>query len=282
MKYFENLPKKNFTSSVGDFVISDFFTYLDSGDLNLTTSNVEVDSKTTLLEASYTVYNDPNAFWLFLTSNKTINPFNLLATNVNIFITDNENKIGLNLVSSPSGSTAFGYPQGSIIVPFIANTGDSAAYSSVGNFDLNGPFTLIEDVSFYSADMVIKAQQGGTFISSDGTTGSGVLVITPIEGGTYSIQKILYPSNTKNAIDTVVKVELSAEGIIEDIGVSDKFTPSKTSSSTPAITSIPSGISGGTEISALTINQLSSKNINAIVQSQVGLLKSYFVSAKYN
>jgi hypothetical protein len=281
MKYFENLPKKTFSSSVGDFVISDFFTYLDSGDLNLTTSNVEIDSKTTLLEASYTVYNDPNAFWLFLTSNKTINPFNLLATNVNIFITDNENKIGLNLVSSPTGSTAFGYPQGSIIVPFIANTGDSAAYSSLGNFDLNGPLTLIEDVSFYSADMVIKAQQGGTFISSDGTTGSGVLVITPIKGGTYSIQKILYPSNTKKAIDTVVKVELSAEGIIEDIGVSDKYTPPKKGSSS-APKSTPSGISGGTEISALSINQLSSKNIDAIIQSQVGLLKSYFVSAKYN
>jgi hypothetical protein len=280
MKYFENLPKKTFASSVGNFVISDFFTYLDSADLNLTTSNVEVDSKTTLLEAAYTVYNDPNSFWLFLTSNKTVNPFNLLATNVNIFITDNENKIGLNLVSNPSGSTAFGYPQGSIVVPYIGNTGASSAYSSIGNFDLNGPLTLIEDVSFYSADMVIKAQQGGTFISSDGVTGSGVLVITPIEGGTFSIQKILYPSNTKKAIETVVKVELSEEGQIEEIGVSDKYSGGKKSSSSSSTITV--GISGGTDVSALTVNQLSSKNINAIVQSQVGLLKSYFVSAKYN
>ena len=29
MKFFNNLPKTTFTTSIGNFVISDFFTYLD-------------------------------------------------------------------------------------------------------------------------------------------------------------------------------------------------------------------------------------------------------------
>lgn len=283
MKYFENLPKKNFTSTVGDFEISDFFTYLDFSDLSLNTSTIQIDSKTTLLEASYSVYNDINSFWLFLVSNQTINPFDLLATNVNIFITDNTDKIDLTLVSSPAGSTGIAFPEGSIIVPYIANTGDSASYSSTSNFDLNGPLTLIEETSFYDLTMIIKQQQGNTFISNDGTTGSGVLVITPISGGTYSVQKILYPSKTKDAILTVAKVELSSESKIEDIGVSDKYTSKSSKSSSVATISIETtGICGGSEITALEVIETSSKNVEAIIQSQVGLLKSLFVTTKYN
>lgn len=283
MKYFENLPKKRFTSTIGDFEISDFFTYLDFSDLSLNSATVEVDSKTTLLEASYSVYNDINSFWLFLVSNKTINPFNLLATNVNIFITDNENKIDFTLVSSPTGSTGLAFPQGSIVVPYIANTGDSASYSSVGNFDLNGSLALIEYASFYDSTMITKPEQGNTFIPNNGTTGSAVLVITPISGGTYSIAKLLYPSKTKDSILAVGKVELSEESKIEDIGVSDKYSRPSSSKSTPVVLNIDSiGISGGSEITALQIIETTSKNIDAILQSQVGLLKSLFVTTKYN
>jgi len=285
MKYFENLPKKNFTSTIGDFEISDFFTYLDFSDLSLNISTIQIDSKTTLLEASYSVYNDINSFWLFLVSNNTINPFNLLATNVNIFITENTNKIDLTLVSSPTGSTGIAFPEGSIIVPYIANTGDSASYSSTSNFDLNGPLTLIEETMFYDSTMIIKDQKGNTFISNDGTTGSAVLVITPINGGTYSVNKLLYPSKTKDAILAVAKVELSSESKIEDIGVSDKYTPrsgSKSSKSSVAISADAIGVCGGSEITALEVIETTSKNIDAIIQSQVGLLKSLFVTTKYN
>lgn len=281
MKYFENLPKRTFESSIGNFEISDFFTYLDSSNVIIDKSNVEIDSKTTLLEASYSVYNDPNSFWLFLTANNTVNPFTLLATNANIFITENENKINMNIVSSPAGSTALAFPEGSIVVPYIANTGGCASYSSVGNFSLDGPLTLIEDTSFYQRQMIIKDQKGGTFIAANGLTGSGIVVITPIEGGTYSIQKLLYPTNTKKAIDTTVKVELTTEGFIEEYSYSDKYKPSKGKSSPPASLDF-SGPTGTSEVTALQTIELSSKNISAYVQSQVGLLKSSFVTAKYS
>lgn len=281
MKYFENLPKRNFESSIGNFEISDFFTYLDNSSVIIDKSNVEIDSKTTLLEASYAVYNDPNSFWLFLAANNTVNPFTLLATNTNIFITENEGKINMGIVSNPAGSTGLAFPEGTIIVPYIANTGDSASYSSIGNFSLDGPLTLVEDTSFYQRQMIIKDQKGGTFISPNGLTGSSIVVITPILGGTYSIQKLLYPTNPKKSIDTTIKVELSEEGFIEEYSYSDKYSSSK-SKSAPAPSLDFSGVTGSTETTALQSIELSSKNIPAYVQSQVGLLKSLFVAAKYS
>lgn len=281
MKYFENLPKRNFESSIGNFEISDFFTYLDNSSVIIDKSNVEIDSKTTLLEASYAVYNDPNSFWLFLAANNTVNPFTLLATNTNIFITENEGKINMGIVNNPAGSTGLAFPEGTIIVPYIANTGDSASYSSIGNFSLDGPLTLVEDTSFYQRQMIIKDQKGGTFISPNGLTGSSIVVITPILGGTYSIQKLLYPTNPKKSIETTLKVELTAEGIIEEYSYSDKYSSSK-SKSAPAPSLDFSGVTGSTEITALQSIELSSKNIPAYVQSQVGLLKSLFVAAKYS
>ena len=269
MKYFENLPKRNFESSIGNFEISDFFTYLDNSSVIIDKSNVEIDSKTTLLEASYAVYNDPNSFWLFLAANNTVNPFTLLATNTNIFITENEGKINMGIVNNPAGSTGLAFPEGTIIVPYIANTGDSASYSSIGNFSLDGPLTLVEDTSFYQRQMIIKDQKGGTFISPNGLT------------GTYSIQKLLYPTNPKKSIETTLKVELTAEGIIEEYSYSDKYSSSK-SKSAPAPSLDFSGVTGSTEITALQSIELSSKNIPAYVQSQVGLLKSLFVAAKYS
>jgi len=281
MKYFENLPKRNFESSIGNFEISDFFTYLDNSSVIIDKSNVEIDSKTTLLEASYAVYNDPNSFWLFLAANNTVNPFTLLATNTNIFITENEGKINMGIVSNPAGSTGLAFPEGTIVVPYIANTGDSASYSSIGNFSLDGPLTLVEDTSFYQRQMIIKDQKGGTFISPNGLTGSSIVVITPILGGTYSIQKLLYPTNPKKSIDTTIKVELSEEGFIEEYSYSDKYSSSKSKSAPPPSLDF-SGVTGSTETTALQSIELSSKNIPAYVQSQVGLLKSLFVAAKYS
>lgn len=281
MKYFENLPKRNFESSIGNFEISDFFTYLDNSSLIIDKSNVEIDSKTTLLEASYAVYNDPNSFWLFLAANNTVNPFTLLATNTNIFITENEGKINMGIVNNPAGSTGLAFPEGTIIVPYIANTGDSSSYSSVGNFSLDGPLTLVEDTSFYQREMIIKDQKGGTFISPNGLTGSSIVVITPILGGTYSIQKLLYPRSPKKSTETTLKVELTAEGIIEEYSYSDKYSSSKSKSAPPPSLDF-SGVTGSTETTALQSIQLSSKNIPSYVQSQVGLLKSLFVTAKYS
>ena len=173
MKYFENLPKKNFESTLGTYSISDFFTYIDIDSIKLSTDAVNVDSKTTLLEAAYNIYEDANSFWTFLISNKKINPFDILEQNTEIFNKNNEPKINFFLYSDASGNSGIAFPEGSIVVPYTENSGYSAQWSSVGNFDLNGPLAVIESTRFYDGSMTIKGQKGSTadFISANGLTG---------------------------------------------------------------------------------------------------------------
>lgn len=282
MKYFENLPKKNFSSSIGDFTISDFFTYLDPTKAEIDTSTVTIDSKTTLLEASFTTYNDLNSFWMFVSANQTVNPFTLLAPNTTIYLTENEAKTSLELAGNIAGTTSYTFPKGSLIAPYKTNSGGSYSYSSVGNFDLNGPVSVIESVSYYNGTMVIKDQRGATysFIQQNGTTGSPMVIIYPTAGGTFAIQKSLYPYNTKSATKETVKVEISDEGFIEDLlspDISPTFSKSKS-----APTSAPSGSTTGVQVTALKVIELQSKNILAYLPEQTGKLKSLFVTAKYN
>lgn len=279
MKYFENLPKKNFASSIGDFIISDFFTYLDPNLAKIDTSNITVDSKTTLLEAAFTTYNDLNSFWMFVSANDTVNPFTLLAPNTTIYLTENEAKTSMELAGNIAGTTSYTFPKGSIIAPYKANAGNSYSYSSVGNFDLNGPLSIIESVSYYNGTMIIKDQRGATFtfIQQNGTTGSQMVIIYPTAGGTYAIQKSLYPYNTKSATKETVKVELSEEGYIEDL-LSPDVSPTFTKTKAPPS---PSGSTASVQVTALKIIELQSKNILAYLPEQTGILKSLFVTAKY-
>jgi len=283
MKYFENLPKKNFNSTIGTFSISDFFTYLDPNLQKIDTSPVTVDTKTTLLEEAYTIYGDLNSFWMFVSANKTVNPFTLLSPNVTIYLTENEAKTSLELTDNIVGTTSYTFPKGSIILPYINNSGGSYSYSSVGNFDLNGPLSIVESVSYFNDTMIIKDQKGATysFISQSGTTGSQIVIVYPTPGGTYGIQKQLYPYNTKSATKQTVTVEYSVEGVIEEFG--DPVSPYKSKSkSTPSsFTSTTTGVTG-TQITAVEALTLQTKNIAAYLPSQTGILKGLFVTTKYN
>lgn len=290
MKYFENLPKKTFTSSIGDFSISDFFTYLDPNLGIIDESPLTVDSKTTLLEAAYSTYGDLNSFWMFVSANETINPFTLLSTNTNIFLTQNEEKTSLELVDSVSGITTYTFPKGSLIAPYVPNSGGSYSYSSVGNFNLNGPLSIIESVSYFKGNMIIKDQRGATysFINQSGITGSQVVIIYPTEGGTYAIQTPLFPTKTKSATKEIVELTVEEIGIVEEL-YGDLLSPTKGKSTSGSSKSTPSappatidGITTATPISALKALELQSKNITAYLPEQTGILKSLFVTAKYN
>ena len=286
MKYFENLPKKSFTSSIGDFTISDFFTYLDPNLGNIDETPVTVDSKTTLLEAAYSTYGDLNSFWMFVSANETINPFTLLAPNTTIFLSQNEAKTSLELVDSVSGVTNYAFPKGSLIAPYVANSGGSYSYSSVGNFNLNGPLSIIESVSYFKGTMIIKDQRGATysFINQNGATGSQVVIIYPTEGGTYAIQTPLFPTKTKSAVKEVVEIDVLEAGTIEEL-YGDLLSPTKTkstkSSSTTSAPATINGLTTGTQITAIKALELQSKNITAYIPEQTGILKSLFVTAKY-
>ena len=85
MKFFKNLPKINFTSSIGTYSISDFFTYLDVENAPINEGTINIDDKTTLIEASYKFYSDTNTLWAFVAANNVINPFDLLAPNTITF-----------------------------------------------------------------------------------------------------------------------------------------------------------------------------------------------------
>jgi len=90
MKFFNNLPKTVFTSSIGDFKISDFFTYLDVEHATIEEGTVTIDNKTTLLEAAYNVYTDSDSFWAIVAANNVINPFFLLEENAVLYIKNND------------------------------------------------------------------------------------------------------------------------------------------------------------------------------------------------
>lgn len=284
MKYFSNLPKTNFESSIGSFTISDFFTYVDINGSNLNTSTISVDSKNTLLEEAYTVYKDVNSFWMFLLANNSINPFILFSTNSAFFKDENEHKTSLELTQDLAGTTSYVFPPGSIIAPYISNTGGSYSYSSVGNFDLDGPISIIESVSYHNNTMIIKDQRGATysFINQDGNTGSQVVIISPGTGDNYTIQKQYYPIKTKSALDETLKIEISEEGYIEDLISPIKSAVNKSSTKeTKPITLASTNPSQPTEITASKLVEIQSKDIRVYPVDQSSKLKGLFVSAKY-
>lgn len=285
MKYFANLPKTNFVTSIGNFSISNFFTYIDTTDSRIDESNVTIDNKTTLLEAAYSTYQDINSFWMFVLANSVVNPFTLLSQNAKIFVEENKTKTTLSFTKDSAGTTNYVFPKGSIVLPYVTNSGGSYSYSSVGNFDLNGPLSIIENTIYFTERMTIKDQKGATysFISQDGSTGSQVVVLSPTPGGTYTIQKQFLPYNTKSAINEVVKVEISAEAYVEDLtsAISPKST-SKTKSSPTPVLAASIEVEGEKQITAVQEVEITSKTISAYVPARTGILKNLFVSAKYN
>jgi hypothetical protein len=254
---------------------------LDVDSVGIETGNILVDDGSTLLEVSATSYQDVNNFWTFLAANKTINPFDLLAPNASTFIDDNNYKINLILFSSPgatTGGTAF--PIGSIITPSTSNAGATYNYGSTGNFSLNGPFTIIQDSSFYDANIVIGDQVGGTgdFITVGGPSET-VTVLKLIDGGTYSWAGQYYTGNKKYYTDKVVSLSLDKDAKI----INRESTVGNTTIDQLLPYSTP--IDGITTPTQSTVsNQINNKykNIQAYIKNNLGLIQSSFKTAKYN
>jgi hypothetical protein len=283
MKYFEYLPQKKFQSTIGEFSVCDFFTYADVSKSNIPTSPVTVDSKSNLLETSHLVYEDINSFWMFVLANQTINPFTLLTINSDIFTKENQPKTSIQITADTAGTTSYVFPIGSFILPYVSNTGGSYSYSSVGNFDLNGPISIIESAHYFNETMIIKDQRGATysFILQDGNTGSQITIIIPNSDGTYSIQKPLLPYKTKSAIDEVAKIEVLEEGKIEEIAPPTKGKSSSTKT-LPVVLASVEGTTSSVETTALKLVQFESKTIDSYLPQEIGILKTLFITAKYN
>jgi hypothetical protein len=280
MKFFSNLPKITFSSSIGNFTVSNFFTYLNVENIFLDVSDIVIDNKNTLVEAGYNTYTDPNTIWSFLAANDAINPFDLLAENTVLFEEENQQKINF-LLFPTQGATTGGsaFPIGSIVVPYVGNTGGTAAYGSTGNFNLSGAFARIQNTLFYDGNMTSGKQFGGTgaFITT-GTTYDQVVVLNQNSDGSYSWGGIFYTSNKKTAPDVVVYIEDVEEGktIIKQQN-SSNITVDELLDVGPA-----SGFEAAETVTAKQFVDNTSKTIKAYPTNTLGTLRSSFITAKYN
>lgn len=280
MKFFNNLPKTSFESSIGSFTISSFSTYLDINAVTVQEATISIDNKTTLIEASYNVYNDQDNFWAFVAASNAINPFEIAAINSTLFQNNNKDKISLALFPSAGATVgASVFPAGSIIEPKIANTGSTSGYGFTGNYDLNGPFTIIQQPYFYDGNLIIGSQFGGTadFITVGGTY-ENVVVLTLTSGGTYQWAGEYYTGNKKYATDKVSYLSQSNNGkaIYKDTSTGNITLDDYLPESAP--------VSGTTAYVPYTIQQivdLKSKNIQIYTPADIGTVQASFVTPDY-
>jgi len=282
MKFFNNLPKTVFTSSIGDFRISDFFTYLDVERTTIEEGTITIDNKTTLLEAAYTVYTDSDSFWAIVAANNVINPFFLLEDNASIYSKNNEEKINMTLFPTAGATTGgVAFPVGSIVLPYIGNTGPAYNYGSTGNFKLNGPFALIEETSFYDGSMVIGPQRGGTgpFIRVNATQDL-VAVIQLNSDGSYSSAGNYYTADKTSYLNKTISVSTpqDAKIIYKQPKSSNITIDEELEMVTPGD---PSLLAIETTVSVKQYIDTVSKTLQAYVPSQLGLVQSSFITTKY-
>jgi hypothetical protein len=282
MKYFENLPKTKFESTIGSFTISDFFTYIDFSKVKENTNTIDLDDKSTLIEAASKIYNDPDSFWTFNIANKKISPFKILPTNANIFNKNEEGKYDISLTGDLSGTTSYVFPRGSIILPYQSNSGNSASFSSVGNFNIDGPFSLIDDEFYGTSDMITKKEKNGTLFVS-GVTGNSYVLIYPNSGGSYSIQKLLYTQEVKTSKEKTLYFYDKPNG---KFIVTSKITAtgeSKFDSNKIESINFNYGTTGdnGSNVTVESFINTSSKTIKSFTNSFFGKAKSFFITAKF-
>jgi hypothetical protein len=284
MKFFENLPKTSFETTIGTFEISDFFTYLDVENAPIQESNISIDSKTTLLEAAATTYEDPDSFWAIVAANNVINPFTLVESNVNIFTNANKNNTCFILCNQPyflTPSNGFkSAPIGSLIFPYVSNDAFPAfSYGSTGYYDMNGPMAVIVDSSYYDLTITASVVKGGNdFLSTPSALARTIIPLN--SDGTYGepFYKFIISSQTAN--NKVVKQVNKTDGKTIYKNTKDFIQSPTLDTLLPQSTPLD----GATLYTAYTAQQeitVASKNIQAYVPKQLGLIQSSFVATKY-
>jgi hypothetical protein len=209
MKLFTNLPKKTYSTEIGNISLSSFYSFYNKNIKNQRQSSVTIDNKTTLIEASLSVFNDPDSLWVFLHSNNSINPFKITDSNATNFISENEIKTSFNSYSTTTGYYAsgatFNPPAGSILTPYVgATSGKPWEYSYVGNFDLNGGLALVEKSKSFGQTVTVKpsVDSGEDFIYPSTTPITNLTFI--YKGDTYfSIKNNTTANNSIKYTDSV-------------------------------------------------------------------------------
>jgi hypothetical protein len=181
MKYFDKLPKRTFETTLGSFSISDYFSYYKFSFDLVNKREFEFDSKTTLVEAASTLYEDPNSFWLILLANQTINPFLLFVDNYTDYIQNNQYKSTAK-IGNQAGPTGYYMSAGSLVLPYSATGGKPFDFNYVGNFSLDGNIYIVEDQDSYTKRVTMKP-----------TPTNGVPII---DDPTFNVQYVDFESPT--------------------------------------------------------------------------------------
>ena len=155
MKYSTNLPKRTYTTTIGDFVLVDLSSYYVFDDTNAEKMNISVDKSQTLIETSYSTYGDVDSIWMFLFANKKINPFTLTKLDAPTALAKVKNFTALGLEEDGPVVDAI-TTNGSILVDRVTNSGATWDYGSTGNFSLTGGFALVDSVNTFSKRAVVK------------------------------------------------------------------------------------------------------------------------------
>ena len=161
MKYFSNLPKREYNTTIGPFTIVDMTSYYTLNDSSFEKNDISIDNTHTLIEAAQDTYGDVDSFWLFMFANKTINPFELLKFDNTTVTEDATNLTGIGLATNSGGDAII--TTGSIVFPYIENSGDTWNYGSTGNFSLTGGFAIVDSFNPFSKRINLKYIQGFTF-----------------------------------------------------------------------------------------------------------------------
>lgn len=161
MKYFENLPKRTYETTIGEFTISDLTSYFTLDYDNLETSKIETSKNTTLVELAGSLYSDVNSHWLFLYANKTINPFTVCLDDTQNLLAQYDSNYAI-AANNNSGKDVI-IPAGSIIYPAVSNSGVSWDYGSTGNFSLTGGFGYVQSFNSFTKIATILSPEGATF-----------------------------------------------------------------------------------------------------------------------
>lgn len=279
MNYSTSLPKITFESSIGDFTIASFYSFYEYNPKELNLTETYVDNRTTLTELSQKIYKDDNSIWLFLIANQTTDPFNLLAQNPTIETEKTKNNITLGLYTGVPSTSNYLNPVGSLFVPYSATGGSAWQYSSVGNFDLDGPFALVDSTDYYTAKMTIKDQMNTTvpFISTDVGIAENILTVQNDIAG-YTTNNQQYATKAKKPyIDDSTEIIQSKDKII-DYGTSNY--PPATAFLPPSIPSY--GNDGATaEITNYERLIAQNKNVKIIVPTSVSAIFNNLKSMSY-
>lgn len=158
MKYSSNFSSIGYETTIGNFEIVDFTSFFTLPDNKyLETVNYSVDQSTTLVEASNSIYSDPDSMWLFLFANKAINPFTLTKPSS---ASENEKFKSFDTVNLVTIGSDYYLLPGSIVGATAITGGSAWSFSSTGYFSLTGPFAIVDSANPFSKRLTLKPPVG--------------------------------------------------------------------------------------------------------------------------